>query len=434
VIAHFSHKAVSLITGLLVGASGAAAAGQLSDGATLINVAAAEHTDAPADATVESATAGDGEGGDQPPPPQLWPDMPAVDSDKQPYLLVRSLRSVQDEIASGNVAAHERQRELMRDLGSRMLALPVAVWDDVRNVRAAVFFVLSGGNPTVLKVAAARPKTPFVERRAVRGALAFGEGRVVDALGLLSKLEARKLDPLLGGIVALIQGTLASKKTPEKAIIYFDEARLLSPGTLIEESALRQQILLLAREGQVERFDLLTEQYSRRFPNSLFARGFRRLFFAGVARQDYKRASEWISRTESELMKVPASERVGLYLAIAEEATKGGNIDIARFAAGKARELSQAGSRSFQRATLFEGAALAATQDYDKGASLLTGVDASKLGDSDREIRDSALAVAGAVGKWPPAPATLADAEPESVGRAQALLTKVDSLLGGQSQ
>ena len=107
----------------------------------------------------------------------------------------------------------------------------------------------------------------------------------------------------------------------------------VAPGTLIEESALRQQILLLAREGELQRFDLLAEQYSRRFPKSLFALNFRRQFFAGVARQTYKPASEWVQRTETELMRAPASERVGLYLAIADEATKGGSVDIARFAA-----------------------------------------------------------------------------------------------------
>jgi chemotaxis protein MotC len=392
--------------------------------------AAEDHGEAQHTAAPEGAAEGKSDDSEAPKPPPLWPEVSAVETEKQPYMLIRSLRSVQDAVASGSVAAHERQRQLMSEISVQMTELPVAVWDDVRNVRAAIFFVLSGGNPIVIKPILDRPKTPHVERRALRGALAYGEGRVVDALGLLSKLEARKLDPQLGGIVALIQGTLASRKDPIKAIAFFDEARLLSPGTLIEEAALRQQILLLAREGELERFDLLAAQYTRRFPNSLFARGFRRQFFAGVAKQNFKRASEWISRTETELMKVPAQERIGLYLAIAEEATRGGSLDIARFAAGKARELSQAGSRSYQRAALFEGAALAATEDFGQGVEMLNKVDPTSLALSDREVRDSALSVAGAVGKWPSTPAALDEPEPASVARAQSLLTKVNSLLG----
>lgn len=364
----------------------------------------------------------------------LWSEVPAVEADKQPYMLVRRLRAIQDQIAAGSTSAHDLQRQRIREIGALMRELPVAVWDDVRNVRAAIFLVLSGGDPAVLKAVIGRQKSPHVERRLLKGALAYGEGRMVDALGMLHKLEARKLDASLGGMVALIQGTLTAKKDPLKAAAYFDEARLLAPGTLIEESALRQEILILAREGQLERFDLLAAQYSRRFPNSLFARNFRRQFFAGVARQSFKRGSEWLSRTETELMKAPAAERAGLYLAIADEATKAGNIDIARFTAGKARALAQAGSRTMQRAMLFEGAALAATADFEAGLDLLRAVDAEKLTQSERQIREAALAVAGAIGRWP-AKAAADEAElPASVGRAQALVATVDTLLGGLPQ
>lgn len=367
--------------------------------------------------------------------PQLWPEHPAVALEQQPYVLMRSLRSVQDEIARGSTSAHELQRQRLRDIGEQMRDLPVGVWDDVRNVRAVIFFVLSGGDPAVLKTAIGRQKTPLVERRLLKGALAYGEGRLVDALGMIHKVDARSIDPILGGMVALIQGTLIIKKDPIKAIAFFDEARLLAPGTLIEESALRQQILLLAREGEVERFDVLASQYTRRFPNSIFARNFRRQFFAGVARQNFKRSSEWISRTETELMKVPPAERVGLYLAIAEEATKGGNVDIARFAAGKARELAHAGSRSLQRAMLFEGAALVVSEDFEAGVKLLGELDLAKLTAADRQIRESALAVARSVGLWPAAAEAPADTPlPGAVARAQTLLSQVDTLLGGPPQ
>lgn len=420
---------------LSAGAGGAIAAGDHGESAKAESTPPPEGAEAGhGEATDNAKAAEGGEAEGEPPPEPLWPEMPAVELDKQPYVLVRSLRSVQDEVASGSTTAHELQRKLLRDYGEQMRDLPVGVWDDVRNVRAAIFFVLSGGDPAVLKTVIGRKKTPFIERRLLKGALAYGEGRLVDALSMIHKIEARKLDPLLGGMIALIQGTLIGKKDIKKAIDFFDEARLLAPGTLIEESALRQQILLLAREGEVERFDVLASQYSRRFPRSLFARNFRRQFFAGVARQNYKRASEWVSRTESELMKVPAAERVGLYLSIAEEATKGGNIDIAKFAANKARDLSQPGSRAVERAKLFEGASLVATDEFERGVELLNQVDVAKLGASDREVRESALAVARSVGKWPEAPEKLEEAPPEAVGRAQTLLSKVDSLLEGVTQ
>jgi chemotaxis protein MotC len=390
---------------------------------------AASHESAKSEAPAEGETSEE-----QPPPPSLWPEKPAVELEKQPYILVRAMRALQDEIAAGSATAHQRQRQVQREIAEQMRHLPPEVWDDIRNVRAAIYFVLGGGEASVLKPILGRPKTPHLERRLLRGTLAYGEGRLVDALGMIHKQDARKLDPLLGGIVALIQGTLVSKKDMKKAIALFDEARLLSPGTLIEEAALRQQILLLAREGDLARFDVLSAQYSRRFPRSLFAQNFRRQFLAGVARQSFKPPEEWVARTENEIKKAPEAERVGLYLAIADEATKGGSVGIARFAAGKARELAAPGSRALQRAMLYEGASLVATEDFEKGLELLNTVDLMKLTTSERQIHSSAVGVAMAVGKWPVAAEALDEEPPEAVGRAQALLTKVDSLLGGLPQ
>ncbi len=394
------------------------------------------HAAPEAGAAAETDAAAEGADGETPAEAKIWSDVPAVAMDKQPYIMIRNLRNVQDRIAGGSVEAHEEQRGLMRDLGAEMRALPVTVWDDVRNVRAAIFFVFSGGDPAVLKLVIGRHGTPHVERRLLRGALAYGEGRLIDALGMIHKMDARTLDPSLAGMVALIQGTLTAKKDLARALPYFGNARLLSPGTLVEEAALRQEIMIIARDGNLEKFDTLASQYARRFPRSLFARNFRQQFFAGVARKNFKRASEWISRTETELTRVPVAERAGLYLAMAEESLKGGNIDIAKFAANRARALVPEGSRGHVRATLYEGAAMVVSDDFDKGLALLQSVDIPKLGMSDREIHRSALDVAKAVGRLPSEPAAVASSEPlpEAVTRAQTMLSQVDSLLGGTAQ
>ena len=364
----------------------------------------------------------------------LWPETPAVETERQPYVLMRSLRSVQDQVAQGSVAAHQFQKNFMRDLGIQLIALPPAVWDDVRNVRAAAYFVLSGGDPRVLRVVTDRDFPNFIDRRVLRGAFAYGEGRSTDAKALLEKTDARSLDPALGGMLSLIKGVLYAKSDAKKAIAFFDDARLLSPGTLIEESALRQEILLLAKEGETERFDVLSGQYSRRFSKSLFASTFRRQFVAGFARQSYKGMPDWISRTEAQLQKMPDEERLGMYLAIAEEATKGGHFDIAKFASGNALELAGGGTRERSRASLYDGAVLVATDDYDQGLARLSEVDESQLGASDREIYDAALLVSRRVRQWPSAPAENSDPMPESVTRAQQLISQADTLLGGGTQ
>jgi len=370
-------------------------------------------------------------GEEQPRPlPMLTPEEAA----KQPFGLVRTLQSVQDQIAQGSASAHEFQKRYLAELNAEMRKVPPEVWDDPRNARAAVIFVLSGGDPRLANDLLSRTPLPPVDERLLKAALAFGEGRVQDAVLFFEGIDVRSLEPGLAGLVALIHGTLIAKKEAKKAIALFDDARLVSPGTLVEESALRQEVLLVAHEGDFDKFDKLASQYSRRFGKSIYARNFRRQFFAGVARQDFKGTSEWISRTEAELMKLPQAERQGAYLSIAEEATLAGNVAIASFAAGKAAELAREGSAEKERARLYEGAAHLVTDDYEGGLKTLNGVAKQKLRPADKEVHEAALSLASQLRKWPAAPAESSEPIPAGVMRAQDLMSKVDTLLAGGAQ
>ena len=62
----------------------------------------------------------------------------------------------------------------------------------------------------------------------------------------------RPVDPLtqppeLGAFLALVKGSITAADDPAAAQKMFDEARLLSPGTLVEEAALRRSIALGSR-------------------------------------------------------------------------------------------------------------------------------------------------------------------------------------------
>lgn len=356
------------------------------------------------------------------------------EASKLPFGLVRTLQSIHDQIARGSGAAKSFEREYIARLNVELRGFPPTVWDDPRNARAAVIFVLSGGDPRLVNDLLTRSTPPPIDERLLKGTLAFGEGRSDDAIAFFHELDVRTLDAGLAGLVALINATLLAKKEPKKAIQLLDEARLLAPGTLVEESALRQEVLLVARDGDMERFDQLSEQYSRRFGNSIYAANFRRQFFAGVARQDFAGRSEWISRTETELAKLAPQERTASYLSIAEEATLGGNAEIAHYAAEKAADLTAPGTPEHVRATLYEGAALVLTEDLEKGVELLKSLPSESLRASDREIQAAAGQLAQHIRAWPETPAESSEPLPQSVTRAQDLIATADSLLDGGSQ
>src|SRR5688572_29720184 len=68
-----------------------------------------------------------------------------------PLQMVRTLHLMQDQIATGSTEAHIGQRGLLGVLDTRFMELVPEVWQNGKNVHAAVSFVLSGGNPGILR-------------------------------------------------------------------------------------------------------------------------------------------------------------------------------------------------------------------------------------------------------------------------------------------
>ena len=131
----------------------------------------------------------------------------AEEAERMPFELVRSLRTIQDRIAHGDAAAHESQGQLMAEIAARLARVDAAAWNDPRNARAAVIYVLSGGDPAVLKRLHGAGALPGIEENLVKGVLAYSEGRSAEA-DLLLGIDTRGLDPTIGGHIALVQASI----------------------------------------------------------------------------------------------------------------------------------------------------------------------------------------------------------------------------------
>lgn len=228
---------------------------------------------------------------------------------KQPFELVRSLRALQDRIAQGDTAAHAAQRKLVAEIAEEMVAANATVWSDPRNARAAIIYALSGGEPRVLKPLFRVRALPGIDDKLLNGALAYSEGRNAEAAELLANIDPRALDPSLGGHVALVRSTLVAGKDAAKAIPLLDDARLLAPGTLVEEAALRRQTFLVAVAGDRDGFEMLASQYMRRFPNSVYAGSFREQYAMEITGERY--AAERLPRLEATLRELEAPSQIG---------------------------------------------------------------------------------------------------------------------------
>lgn len=367
----------------------------------------------------------------------------------EPYELVRSLQSIQDQIARGNVRAHSYQRVLMGQIAERFAGLNAERWKEPRNARAAVVYLLIGGDPAPLKKLAGNIGQTGLDERLVKGALAYAQGEKEEAAKLLHDLDARTLEASIAGYVAFAQAELAAEKEPGKAIAYLDDARLLAPGTLIEDAAFRRQIKLLEDAGDGDRQDALSAQYMRRFPHSLYATAFRQQFALQIAANMETGEPRRLARLEATLAGVGANERRQVYLVIAKSALDKGRAAMARFGAEKASRLAEAGSEDFRRSRVLLAAALIVTDRYEEGVEILSSIDRGALSAEEAALLDAALAVAAQVrrsvadyaGTEPPPPPAGAkgtgwEAQATSVvmARAKDALGQVDALLSGKSQ
>ena len=325
-----------------------------------------------------------------------------------PFEMVRTLQTLQAQIADGNAAAVAAQRELLAVMEKAFLAADPAVWQDGRNARAAVTYTLSGGSPRLMRSLVALSPPIAVDADLATGALAYIENREDEARNRLSPLDARALPISLGGQVALVQAGLVAREDLPKAIRLLDDARLLMPGTLVEEAALRREVFLVAQTGDLDRFEFLSQQYLRRFGTSIYAEDFRQRFATAIARLGIADGDDRFPRLEAILKSSDPENQRALFLQLAQAAVVHGKLATARSAAADAAALAPVGGGDAMRAALYDSAAsILPGKDIGEVRKRLAALNRRQLGRRDIDLLDAAVAVADAIGDVPATPAPL---------------------------
>ncbi len=198
--------------------------------------------------------------------------------------MVDDLQRIQVQIAQGDKASYAAQLNQLKTIGAAIAAAQPETWKDRCQADSLVVYILSGGS--LVDVAPLLKGDAVVEskRALARGALAYVTNHEADAMSLLGKEDLNALDARLAGEVAFARSVLETKRDAKAAVELLDWARLLAPGGLVEEAALRREIALLAEAKDVGRAAMLTRQYSTRFAASLYAADFFRDLAAAVVR------------------------------------------------------------------------------------------------------------------------------------------------------
>ncbi len=331
-------------------------------------------------------------------PPPVPADVATVERKRTgpaPYEMVRRLQRLQDLIASGDTNALQAQRTLITEIENAFRDTDPEVWQDPRNGRAAVIFFLSGGGPAELRNLLKLKPLPAVDERLLRGALAYVEGREDDAERYLGEIDALRLPDALGGQIALAQAAVTVRKDPRKAMAMLDVARLLMPGTLVEEAALRREILVAAQIGDVNQFEQLSRQYLFRFRYSVYAGNFRQRFAAALTRMAFLNDATQFPRLTALLQPLDRDSRVEVYLMVARGALNQGKLVAAAMAAERVLAEAQPVSPDFERARVYRGAVRAASsKDVDAALADLRTTVRSRLPQDDIMLLDAAITTA----------------------------------------
>ncbi|AXK81732.1 chemotaxis protein [Pseudolabrys taiwanensis] len=314
----------------------------------------------------------------------------------EPHQLVRRLQSLQDEIARGNLDAHNAQPALLKRLGEKFHEADPAVWNEARNGRAVVTFLLSGGAPQVVRDLRARVKLN-IDEAILDGALAYVEGRSDEAKARLADVNVRTLPPTFGAQIALVQSALVAQSDPKQTIERLDEARLLLPGTLVEEAALRREIFVTGQVDDFDKFESLAIQYFRRYRHSIYSGNFRQRFALAVARFSFAQQTHRFARLVAILEHLDRASQRTLYLLIARTALVHGKIDMADLSAERAETLAEAGSTEQERARLYRASVRALRKSNEEAVSDLKKIDKGRLPQRDAELLAAALTVGGNV-------------------------------------
>jgi chemotaxis protein MotC len=329
-------------------------------------------------------------------------------SGREPYQLVRSLQAMQDQIARGNLDAHNRQPALLKRLGEQFHEADPSVWSDPRNSRAAIAFLLSGGAPQVVGALRSR-KLLSIDEAILDGAIAYVEGRTDEAKAKLGGVKARTLPATLGAEITLAQSALLAQSDLKATIERLDEVRLLMPGTLIEEAALRREIFLVGQVDDFDKFEALATQYFRRYRHSIYAGNFRQRFALSVARFSFAQQADRFPRLVAVLNHLDRASQRALYLLITRTALVRGKTDMANLAAERVIALTEEGSPDRARAHFYGAAARLVTPSHEQALRDLQQIDTGRLSEQDAELLSAALALGRNVRKPPLATPTEVD-------------------------
>lgn len=349
-----------------------------------------------------------------------------------PFDVMRSVQFLQDQVARGNVRAIRVQALLLRRFGQTFLAAAPEVWSDPRNTRAVVLFTFSGGTPDVIQALLSAGRLPENERPLFEGALAYVRNDLAAAAKKLASVSVDDMEPVLAAQVSLALGQIGQLDHPETAVGHLARARLLAPGTLIEEAALRLGVPLVDTAGDHVAGDRLARRYFDAFHDSSYVANFETRYVAMVVARAMSDPQKALLAMDGVVEGLPTDRKQRLYLAAARRSLVAGNLQFSASTADQAIELGGLQPGDQARATLYRTASSLGVASQEVSRAALDGVDRSLLHVEDQKLLDAAYSVLDSMAK--PALMTEVSNVPPETPETSTVLSRARAALDAASQ
>jgi len=298
--------------------------------------------------------------------------------------MVRDLNSMQNRMVAGDETARTnvaRQFDLME---KTIMNMEPETWVEEKNVRAAAIYLLCGGAPNSLREIfdakfVSDELSPLLE-----ASLRYAEGED-QAAAKLTEFDARQLPAMLGGHLALVQGGAVVGIDNVRAVTLLDLARLLMPASLVEEAALRREIIAIDPERDSDKISALAKRYIAKYAASPYARNFWTELRAIIFGPTIKADPALFNKFEAAVDKASAEDRLDIYLAFSRRALLDGHLDEATTKLDKA-ERAVENVQSRKRIETYRAIIKSLSTAEAGNSSRLPDIDTNSLEPQDSEV------------------------------------------------
>lgn len=304
----------------------------------------------------------------------------------QPYEVIRSLMLLQDDLVAGKSRAMSLHASFMQKILNHFQSTDDAAWADPRNAQAALIYVLSGGDAAILVKLQKLGEAAALDQHVLKIALSISSGKHEEARGEIAKMELLSLPRQIGALLALAAAQMWQKDNTDRAIVYYDQARLIGGSGLIEEAALRRQLFVVAKLRDFDKVESLIRQYCARMGRSVFSKNMAQQVGAAIVELNYETSPDRLPRLFAFVDAAPLGFRRKVYLELARHAVVLGQAKVGTLAAKKASSLPGLSVSEASAIKLLEIASSLATADPQQLMDELQSLSEKQLKGTDKQL------------------------------------------------